>query len=182
MTNNENGFTLTRKVFDPVEHHFTPGERSMVAWISTDCVDHERDVVVSAGIDYKTFFLGKTPEDGNPCVLAFHDFGRWPLGRCEWIKAKQSREFNGLYAKTVFDDDPETETVWRKIKSRSLRGISIGFRPRTTSSPASGGRQPERNSSAARTGRGRARHSPLRSARVQRVQPPYECTSIGRRC
>ncbi|AGA28389.1 HK97 family phage prohead protease [Singulisphaera acidiphila] len=129
MTNNENGFTLTRKVFDPVEHHFTPGERSMVAWISTDCVDHERDVVVSAGIDYKTFFLGKTPEDGNPCVLAFHDFGRWPLGRCEWIKAKQSREFNGLYAKTVFDDDPETETVWRKIKSRSLRGISIGFRP-----------------------------------------------------
>lgn len=129
MTTELSGLTLTRKVFEPAETHFTPGERSMVAWITTDCVDHERDVVVSSGIDYKTFFLGKTPEDGNPCVLAFHDFGRWPLGRCEWVKIKQSREFNGLYAKTIFDDDPETEAVWRKIKSRSLRGISIGFRP-----------------------------------------------------
>lgn len=128
-TSTEVPFTLTRKVFEPVETHFTPGERSMVAWISTDCVDHERDVVVSSGVDYKTYFLGKTPEDGNPCVLAFHDFGRWPLGRCEWVKIKQSREFNGLYAKTLFDDDPETEAVWRKIKARSLRGISIGFRP-----------------------------------------------------
>ncbi|WP_406699245.1 hypothetical protein V5E97_10245 [Singulisphaera sp. Ch08] len=114
-------FTLTRKVFEPVETHFTPGERSMVAWISTDCVDHERDVVVSSGVDYKSFFLGRTPEEGNPCVLAFHDYGRWPLGRCEWVKIKQSREFNGLYAKTILDDDPETEAVWRKIKSRSLR-------------------------------------------------------------
>lgn len=129
MTTELAGFALTRKVFEPIESHFTPGERSMVAWITTDCVDHERDVVVSSGIDYKTFFLGKTPEDGNPCVLAFHDFGRWPLGRCEWVKVKNSREFNGLYAKTIFDDDPETEAVWRKIKSRSLRGISIGFRP-----------------------------------------------------
>ncbi|WP_159452149.1 HK97 family phage prohead protease [Singulisphaera sp. GP187] len=128
-TSTEVLFTLTRKVFEPVETHFTPGERSMVAWISTDCIDHERDVVVSSGVDYKTFFLGKTPEEGNPCVLAFHDFGRWPLGRCEWVKIKQSRAFNGLYAKTIFDDDPETEAVWRKIKSRSLRGISIGFRP-----------------------------------------------------
>lgn len=129
MTTQEQGLVLTRKVFEPAETSFTPGERSMVAWISTDCVDHERDVVMASGIDYKTFFLGKTPEDGNPCVLAFHDFGRWPLGRCEWIKAKTSREWNGLYAKTIFDDDPETEAVWRKIKSRSLRGISIGFRP-----------------------------------------------------
>jgi|GEM_PF-2149517 len=120
---------LTRKVFEPVETHFTPGERSMVAWITTDCVDHERDVVVSSGVDYKTYYLGKSPEEGNPCVLAFHDLGRWPLGRCEWIKIKQSREFNGLYAKTVFDDDPETDAVWRKIRSRTLRGISIGFRP-----------------------------------------------------
>lgn len=125
----ESPFALTRKVFEPIETQFTPGERSMVAWISTDCVDHERDVVVSAGVDYKTYFLGKSPEEGNPCVLAFHDLGRWPLGRCEWVKIKQSREFNGLYAKTLFDDDPETEAVWRKIKSGSLRGISIGFRP-----------------------------------------------------
>lgn len=120
---------LTRKIFEPVESHFTPGERSMVAWISTDCVDHERDVVVASGIDFKTFFLGKTPEEGNPCVLAFHDFGRWPLGKCEWVKIKQGREFNGLYAKTIFDEDPDSEAVWKKIKSRSLRGISIGFRP-----------------------------------------------------
>lgn len=36
MTTQEQGLTLTRKVFEPVENHFTPGERSMVSWISTD--------------------------------------------------------------------------------------------------------------------------------------------------
>lgn len=129
MTTELQGLVLTRKIFDPVETHFTPGERSMVAWITTDCVDHERDVVVASGVDYKTFFLGKTADAGNPCVFAVHDYGRWPLGKCEWIKAKHSGSFNGLYAKTLLDEDPEAEAVWRKIKSRTLRGISIGFRP-----------------------------------------------------
>ena len=112
-TSTEVLFTLTRKVFEPVETHFTPGERSMVAWISTDCVDHERDFVVSSGVEYKTYVLVKTPEDGYHCVLAFHYFVLLPLGSCEWVNIKQSREFHGLYAKTLFDDDPETEAVPR---------------------------------------------------------------------
>lgn len=114
---------LTRKVFNPVETHFTPGERSMVAWITCDNVDHERDVVVSAGVDYKTYF------QSNPVVLAVHDHGRWPLGKCAWIQAKKNDGFNGLYAKTVFDEDEEATKVWGKVKNESLRGISIGFRP-----------------------------------------------------
>lgn len=123
MTTQEQGLTLTRKVFDPVENHFTPGERSMVSWITCDNVDHERDVVVSSGVDYKTHF------QQNPVVLAVHDHGRWPLGKCEWIKAKRNGGFNGLYAKTIFDGDEEAEKVWMKVKNLSLRGISIGFRP-----------------------------------------------------
>lgn len=123
MTTQEQGLTLTRKVFDPVASHFTPGERSMVAWLTMDCVDHEKDVVVSSGIDYKTYF------QSNPVVLAVHDFGRWPLGKCAWIQAKKNEGFNGLYAKTILDSDEEAEKVWGKIKSGSLKGISIGFRP-----------------------------------------------------
>lgn len=114
---------LTRKIFDPVESHFTPGERSMVSWITCDNVDHERDVVVSSGVDYKTHF------QANPVVLAVHDFGRWPLGKCAWILPKKNSGFNGLYAKTIFDGDEEAEKVWLKVKNLSLRGISIGFRP-----------------------------------------------------
>ena len=114
---------LTRKVLATAETHFTPGEHSMVSWITCDNVDHERDVVVSSGVDYKTHFLQ------NPVVLAVHDHGRWPLGKCAWIQAKKNGGFNGLLAKTIFDGDEEAEKVWAKVKSESLRGISIGFRP-----------------------------------------------------
>jgi hypothetical protein len=123
------GFDLTRKVFDPAEVQFTPGERSMIAWITTDTLDHEHDVVVSSGVDYTSVFLGDSPGRGNPAVLACHDQGRWPVGQCKWIKLKRNAGFTGLYAKTVLDDDPDAEVVWGKIRSGSLRGVSIGFKP-----------------------------------------------------
>jgi len=31
-------------------------------------------------------------------------------------------------AEVIFDDDPESERIWKKVRSGSLRGVSVGFR------------------------------------------------------
>src|SRR6185312_13335064 len=114
---------LIRKTFEPSEVNYTPGERSFIPWISTETVDREGDVVVARGIDFKGFV------EDNPCVMAFHDYGRWPIGRCEWIKVKQANGFAGIYGKAVIDEDPDSEVVWKKIHRRTARGVSTGSTP-----------------------------------------------------
>lgn len=114
---------LIHKVFAADEVNFTPGERSFVAWVSTEAVDHEGDVVVATGIDYQSVYMN------NPVVMRVHDYGKWPLGQCEWLKVKRSPQWTGLYGKAVLDDDEETEKAWKKIKSRTVRAVSIGFVP-----------------------------------------------------
>ncbi len=115
---------LTTKYYTADEVNFTPGERSFVAWVSTETVDREGDVVVASGVDFKSEYVDK-----NPVVMAVHDYGKWPLGQCEWLKVKSARDWAGLYGKARIDDDDDTEVVWKKIKSRTVRGVSIGFRP-----------------------------------------------------
>jgi hypothetical protein len=126
---------VTSKQFTPAEINFTPGERSFVAWISMDVVDNEGDVVVPTGVDCASAYLGVKDDPsrpGNPVVMAVHDYQRWPLGTCAWIKvARPSRraQFSGLYAKTLIDEDPDALKVFGMIQRRVVRGISIGFRP-----------------------------------------------------
>ena len=113
---------LTRKYYTADEINFTPGERSFVAWISVETVDREGDVVVAKGIDYSEYMT-------NPVVVAIHDYGKWPLGQCEWLKVKSTPKWKGLYGKANVDDDEDTEVVWKKIQGRSVRSVSIGFLP-----------------------------------------------------
>ena len=126
---------LTSKHFTPAEINFTPGERSFVAWISLDVVDNEGDVVVPTGVDFESVYMGVKGDPrrpGNPVVMAVHDYQRWPLGTCEWIKvARPSKRlnFSGLYSKTLIDEDPDALKVFGMIQRRVVRGISIGFRP-----------------------------------------------------
>lgn len=112
---------LLTKYYTADELNFTPGERSFVAWVSTEQVDREGDIVVAAGVDFKTEYLA------NPVVMAIHDYGKWPVGQCEWLKVKTTREWAGLYGKANIDNTPDTEIVWKKIQLRTVRGVSIGF-------------------------------------------------------
>jgi hypothetical protein len=118
---------VVRKAFVPEETNFTPGETSDVSWITTDVVDHEGDVVVAAGIDYQSVFM-KTR-----VVMAVHDYQRWPVGTCDWIKMASGRgakgKFTGLVAKTQYDEDPDAQRLFGMVKRGLVRGKSIGFRP-----------------------------------------------------
>ena len=114
------------KDFIPAETNFTPGEDSDVSYVTTDIVDHDREVIVSAGIDFASVFMK------NPVVLARHDQKTWPIGRCEWIKvakATASRRFNGLIAKTIYDQDPDAQRVFGMVKRLVVKGKSITATP-----------------------------------------------------
>lgn len=113
---------LLTKYYAADEVNFTPGERSFVAWLSPEVVDREGDVVAVNGIDYRSEYLDK-----NPCVMAIHDYGKWPIGQCEWLKIRTIPAWRGLYGKALIDDTPDTEVVWAKMQRRTVRGVSIGF-------------------------------------------------------
>lgn len=114
------------KAFSPAEINFTPGERSAVSYITSDVVDNEGDVVVAAGVDYHSVF------ETNPVVMSCHDYQKWPVGLCDWIKvvkATPQRRFNGLIAKTTFDDAPDALRLFTLVQKGIVRGQSISFRP-----------------------------------------------------
>ena len=119
---------ILRKAVEVAETNFTPGEMSDVAWITTDTVDHDGHVVISAGVDFKSVFYDK-----NPVVLAYHEFGNPPIGRCDWIKlAKPSatNRFSGLTAKTLwYADDPDAVKLFGMVQSGLIRGRSVTIRP-----------------------------------------------------
>jgi hypothetical protein len=132
MPNPENPGLVT-KAFSPAEVNLTPGERSDVSWISTDVVDNEGDVVVAKGVDFASVYLK------NPVVMACHDYQKWPVGTCAWIKAAKGDGFTGLCAKTMYDEDPDAVRLFGMVQRKLVRGRSIGFRPPSDFQPGDWG-------------------------------------------
>ena len=60
------------------------------------------------------------------CVFFNHDSYGMPVARIEkvWLDQESRR----CRARIVFDDDAESDRVFRKVKSGSLRGVSVGYR------------------------------------------------------
>jgi hypothetical protein len=126
---------LTAKYLDATEINLEPGEPAAVAWLTLDVPDREADVVIPSGIDFRSEYL-----DTNPVVMASHDYQRWPVGTCQWIKAKRNRGFSGLIAKTIFDvEDPDARRLFGLVQRKVVRSVSIGFRPPDDFKPADWG-------------------------------------------
>jgi len=115
--------TLT-KIFD-TKLRADPGERSVVARISTTAVDRDGDVMLPSGVDMTDF-------EKNPVVLFGHDAGRIPIGRADGMR----RSRNTLEAKVKFAARPESlpegqewvpDTVFDLFQQGVLRAFSVGF-------------------------------------------------------
>lgn len=109
---------------------FLPGERADVSWISTEHVDRQKHIVLSAGLDEGVYKL-------NPIVTLDHKYDRPPVGRSLWRKAIKSSSPKGVKAKTIYPEKPDewTDGPWPPdqalalIKSGLLMGKSVGFLP-----------------------------------------------------
>jgi len=74
-----------------------PGERAVLATISTIAVDRDGDVLIPSGCYTKDF-------EKNPIVFLGHDYFELPTGKVTAIK----RYDDSIEAKVVFADRPET--------------------------------------------------------------------------
>ena len=96
--------------------------RTCVAYISTDTVDEEGEVVLPSGIQTNRFKSTGT-------VFWNHNYDD-PVATCDWLEVNK----NGVIASTSFPERPEGhQGEWRPDAVLSLvaaglcRGISIGF-------------------------------------------------------
>ncbi len=112
------------------EVQFEPGERASIDVITTDSVDHEKEVVLPGGIDVETYRK-------NPVVLFAHDDTK-PIGRSLWIKTCG----NGIKSKTAYAKRPEDyqgdflpDLVFALVQQQILRGRSVGFFPTEIDAP-----------------------------------------------
>lgn len=80
-------------------------------WFGTEILDHSDGCVD----------LTRLSEIG--CVLFNHNRDK-VIGKVNkvWIKDKRG------YAEIEFDADPESEVIYQKVKSGTLKGVSIGYR------------------------------------------------------
>lgn len=101
------------------------GSRKDVSTITTDTVDHAREVVYAKGVDRSKY---------NGVVPWAHDYESLPVGVCEWIKPNEEK--NGLIAQTRYLDKPEgwasdwfADAVFDSMKQGLKLAKSIGFVP-----------------------------------------------------
>jgi hypothetical protein len=97
-----------------------PGERSVVAKINTAAVDRYRTVIDPMGADLESYRK-------NPVVLWEHGTdvarGALPVGRNVWVKPRKAEK--DLIAKTVFNDDEFSRSLFELYKSGCLRSFSV---------------------------------------------------------
>ncbi len=114
---------------------FEDGERADISLVTTDTLDHDREVVDPAGMDWSVFRR-------NAQVTFAHKYDALPVGRSMWVKRKREGDVNGWIAKTAYHSRPEgwtgewlPDAVWHMVRSGDLPGKSIGFYPLDIHSP-----------------------------------------------
>lgn len=123
---------MNRKSYTP-DLNCNPGERSVVAKISTASLDHDGDIMMPMGCVTTDF-------EKNPAVFFGHEyipqfpkvFGGMPVGKCVSIRRTDS----DITAKTVFAARPAShpegaewipDTIFSLFQQGILSGFSVGY-------------------------------------------------------
>lgn len=105
------------------------GDRNDVSWITTECNDRDKEVVISSG--FKDDYFSK-----NPIVTLNHDYKKQPVGKSLWRRRVREGKMNGVKAKTVYPEKPAEwkgdepwapDVAFALIKAGLMLGKSIGF-------------------------------------------------------
>lgn len=95
-------------------------ERTVVAYVTTEALDRDKEIVLAAGADLTNYRK-------NPVVLWGHDSRSPPVAKNIWIR----QDGHGLLAKTQYAKTDRAEEIWQLRKEGFLKGYSIGFQPKT---------------------------------------------------
>jgi len=107
-----------RKGITPDDLQFEEGERAVIAHITTNAVDRDKEIVDPDGVDLSAY-------EKNKVVLWCHKYDILPIGRAQWIK----RDDKGILAKTEYHTDEFADRVYNYRKDGFPLMESIGFIP-----------------------------------------------------
>lgn len=120
-----------RRAAMPSDFRLEDGSRSDVSTVTTDAIDHDREMVMPAGIDLSVF-------RANPVVPFAHKYDELPVGKCAWIKSAG----NGLIACTRYAQRPQgweggwlPDAIMSMMQDDMCKGKSIGFIPTSMRDP-----------------------------------------------
>ena len=105
-------------------------ERTITAFISTEALDRQNDVMVASGAQLSNY-------KRNPVVLWAHQYATPPIGRNLWIKRPKDKP--GLLAKTQFANTEFADEIFQLYKEQFLNAWSVGFVPLETKDAEDGG-------------------------------------------
>jgi len=133
---------LVRRSFGVTIRAVNVEERSVDVIASTDAIDSHGEWIEQSSWDLKRY-------EANPVVLYHHNISGYfdppdppytlPIGHAENVRVTKT----GLEATLFFVDDkasPMAEYVWQGFVQKSLRAISVGFRPHNVKSEKIEGR------------------------------------------
>lgn len=112
-------------------------ERTDVSWITSETVDHDKEILRASGMDDKIFAK-------NPIVTLNHSYYMPPVGECLWRVRLTENGQTGVKAATRYPKRPKDwaeqdawvpDTVWSLVKAGLVRGKSIGFLTKKAHAP-----------------------------------------------
>jgi len=112
---------IIRKGIVPDDLKFDEGERSVIAYITTNTKDRDNEVVDPSGCIMTDYLK-------NRVVLFGHDHRGMPIGKCAWIKSDEK----GLIAKTIYANTAQANEIYEYRKAGFPMAQSIGFIPLET--------------------------------------------------
>ena len=99
-------------------------ENSAIAWISTDSIDRDKEVLMPKGIKSENYYK-------NPVVLWAHDYSGTPVGKAQWVK--QGRKY--IKAKWEWADTEKAQEIKQLWDGGFLNAVSVGFISTKTHEP-----------------------------------------------
>ena len=93
-------------------------ERTIIANVTTQDVDHDGDVVIGKNMDLSVFMK-------NPAIMWSHQYNNPPIGKC----LEMSVTDTGIAMKMEIAKTSMGEECWQLLKGKFLRACSIGFIP-----------------------------------------------------
>ncbi len=99
-----------------VEKQKAEEDNSAIAWISTDAIDRDKEVMLPKGVNTENFLK-------NPVVLWAHDYSGTPVGKTQWIK--QGRKY--IKAKWEWADTEKAQEIKQLWEGGFLNAVSVGF-------------------------------------------------------
>ncbi len=99
-----------------VEKQKAEEDNSAIAWISTDAIDRDKEVMLPKGVNTENFYK-------NPVVLWAHDYSGTPVGKTQWVK--QGRKY--IKAKWEWADTEKAQEIKQLWEGGFLNAVSVGF-------------------------------------------------------